>query len=58
MVDANDNIKLLDFGIAAKADARRLTFGKLSRMGTPDYISPEQVQGKRGDCRSDIYRSA
>jgi len=24
-------------------------------MGTPDYISPEQVKGKRGDNRSDIY---
>jgi serine/threonine-protein kinase len=24
-------------------------------MGTPDYISPEQVKGKRGDARSDIY---
>ena len=45
MLDAEDNIKLLDFGIAAKAGARRLTFGKLSHtMGTPDYISPEQVQ--------------
>lgn len=56
MVGASDEIKLLDFGIAAKAGARRLTFGKLSRiMGTADYISPEQVQGKRGDNRSDIY---
>ena len=56
MLDAEDNIKLLDFGIAAKAGARRLTFGKLSpTMGTPDYISPEQVQSKRGDCRSDVY---
>jgi len=56
MLDADDNIKLLDFGIAAKAGARRLTFGKFSlTMGTPDYISPEQVQSKRGDCRSDIY---
>jgi len=56
MVGTEDNIKLIDFGIAAKAGARRLTFAKLSQiMGTPDYISPEQVKGKRGDARSDIY---
>jgi serine/threonine-protein kinase len=56
MVDAGDNIKLIDFGIASKAGARRLTFAKLSQvMGTPDYISPEQVKGKRGDARSDLY---
>jgi serine/threonine-protein kinase len=56
MVDANDNVKLIDFGIAAQAGARRLTFAKLSNvMGTPEYISPEQVKGKRGDGRSDIY---
>ena len=56
MIDAEDRIKLIDFGIAGKAGARRLTFGKLSQIaGTPDYISPEQVKGKRGDGRSDIY---
>jgi serine/threonine-protein kinase len=56
MVDPNDNIKLIDFGIAANAKSRRLTFAKLSQtMGTPDYISPEQVKGKRGDARSDLY---
>jgi serine/threonine-protein kinase len=56
MVDANDNIKLIDFGIAANVGSRRLTFAKFSQtMGTPDYISPEQVKGKRGDARSDIY---
>jgi serine/threonine-protein kinase len=56
MVDNSDNIKLIDFGIAANAKARRLTFAKLSQtMGTPDYISPEQVKGKRGDARSDLY---
>ncbi len=39
-----------------KEDARRLTFVNMSSMlGTPDYISPEQVQGKRGDQRSDMY---
>jgi serine/threonine protein kinase len=56
MVDSEDRIKLIDFGIAGQIGARRLTFAKLSQvMGTPDYISPEQVKGKRGDGRSDIY---
>jgi serine/threonine-protein kinase len=56
MVGENDNIKLIDFGIAGNEGSRRLTFAKLSQlMGTPDYISPEQVKGKRGDGRSDIY---
>ncbi len=56
MVDGHDRIKLIDFGIAMKEDARRLTFVNVSSMlGTPDYIAPEQVQGKRGDQRSDIY---
>ena len=56
MVSADDRIKLIDFGIAGMEGARRLTFAKLSQvMGTPDYISPEQVKGKRGDGRSDIY---
>ncbi len=56
MVDPEDHIKLIDFGIAGQAGARRLTFAKLSQvMGTPDYISPEQVKGKRGDARSDVY---
>ena len=56
MVDDRDNIKIIDFGIAMKEDARRITHvGVTSMLGTPDYISPEQVQGKRGDQRSDIY---
>ena len=56
MVDAQDHVKLIDFGIAAKAGSRRLTFAKLSQvMGTAEYISPEQVKGKRGDARTDLY---
>jgi serine/threonine-protein kinase len=56
MVDEHDNIKLIDFGIAGNAGSRRLTFAKFSpTMGTPDYVSPEQVKGKRGDQRSDLY---
>lgn len=56
MVDAEDRVKLIDFGIAANASSRRITFAKISQvMGTPDYISPEQVKGNRGDARSDLY---
>ena len=56
MIDGDDRIKLIDFGIAGKEGSKRLTFAKLSQvMGTPEYISPEQVKGKRGDGRSDIY---
>ena len=51
-----DCIKLIDFGIAGKTHARRLTFGNFSKKaGTPDYVSPEQIRGKRGDARSDLY---
>lgn len=56
MVDSDDNVKLIDFGIAGDAGARRLTFANFTpAIGTPNYISPEQVKGKRGDARSDIY---
>ena len=56
MVDEEDNIKLIDFGIASDSAARRLTYANFTAtLGTPNYISPEQVKGKRGDGRSDIY---
>jgi len=56
MVDADGNIKLIDFGIASDTAARRLTYANFTAtLGTPDYISPEQVKGKRGDGRSDIF---
>jgi serine/threonine-protein kinase len=56
MVDDEDNIKLIDFGIASDSVARRLTYANFTAtLGTPNYISPEQVKGKRGDGRSDIY---
>jgi serine/threonine-protein kinase len=56
MVDPEDRVKLIDFGIAGSEGMRRLTFARLTAaMGTPDYISPEQVKSKRGDARSDVY---
>ncbi len=56
MVGEGDTTKLIDFGISASEGMRRLTFSKFSNaMGTPDYISPEQIKRKRSDGRSDIY---
>ncbi len=56
MIDQDDHIKLMDFGIAGDASARRLTYANITAtLGTPHYISPEQVKGRRGDGRSDLY---
>jgi serine/threonine-protein kinase len=56
MVDDQDNVKLIDFGIASIEGAKRLTYtGYTQALGTPEYIAPEQVKGKRGDARSDLY---
>ncbi|HSZ84311.1 MAG TPA: serine/threonine-protein kinase [Polyangia bacterium] len=49
-------LKILDFGIAMDDSARRLTWtGLSSTLGTPDYMAPEQIGGRRGDARTDVY---
>jgi serine/threonine-protein kinase len=56
MICLNGSIRVMDFGIAKSLSARRITFvGFSPTMGTPDYMAPEQVKGKRGDERTDIY---
>ena len=56
MVQGDGNIKIIDFGIALLEGARRVTWrGLSSTMGTPDYMSPEQLKGERGAAGSDIY---
>jgi serine/threonine-protein kinase len=56
MLCNDGSLRIMDFGIAKAAAARRLTFGSFSpTMGTPDYMAPEQVKGQRGDARTDIY---
>ncbi|MGD0541035.1 MAG: protein kinase [Tepidisphaeraceae bacterium] len=56
MICSDGSIRIMDFGIAKFERQRRLTFGGFTpAMGTPDYMAPEQVKGKRGDARTDIY---
>ena len=56
LLDSTGRVHIIDFGIALLEGARRVTWRNLSDvLGTPDYISPEQIQGKRGDARSDLY---
>jgi hypothetical protein len=53
MVDANGNVKIMDFGIARSMEAITRMTG--SMVGTPQYMAPEQVGGKPIDYRTDIY---
>src|SRR5713226_5108548 len=56
MLQEDGNIKIIDFGIALLEGARRVTWRGLSgTVGTPDYMSPEQLKGERGAAGSDIY---
>ena len=56
MLCYDGTIRIVDFGIASAKEARRITFtGFTPAVGTPDYMAPEQVKGKRGDERTDIY---
>jgi serine/threonine-protein kinase len=57
IVGPGDSIKIIDFGVAGIEGAGSMAFAKQSStvLGTPDYVSPEQVKGKYGDARSDLY---
>jgi serine/threonine protein kinase len=54
MIKRNGEVKLMDFGIAQSRNLESLTIpGTL--IGTPAYMSPEQVLGQHLDTRSDIF---
>jgi serine/threonine-protein kinase len=47
---------IMDFGLALTKGSHRVTYSNLSAtMGTPDYMAPEQIEGQRGDQRTDVY---
>jgi tetratricopeptide (TPR) repeat protein/tRNA A-37 threonylcarbamoyl transferase component Bud32/TolB-like protein len=54
MVDGAGNACLMDFGIARAVDSDSMTASGMI-IGTPDYISPEQVKGERADAQSDLF---
>jgi serine/threonine protein kinase len=54
MIDKEGNAKIMDFGIARSVEGKGLTVEGMV-IGTPDYMSPEQVEGQKADQRSDIY---
>jgi serine/threonine-protein kinase len=56
LVGDNDQIKLINFGAATKTGARRITFTNMAQVvGVSEYVSPEELNGKRDDARSDVY---
>lgn len=54
MIDREGHVRIMDFGIARSLKAKGIT-GAGVMIGTPEYMSPEQVEGKDVDQRSDIY---
>lgn len=54
IINTLDHIKIIDFGLARTAQLEGMTATGLI-MGTPEYMAPEQVAGKRVDERADIY---
>ena len=54
MITKDDQVKVMDFGIARLAESDLRTQTGVS-MGTPKYMSPEQAAGRKIDGRSDLY---
>jgi serine/threonine protein kinase/tetratricopeptide (TPR) repeat protein len=54
MIDKQGDARIMDFGIARLLKAKGIT-GAGMMIGTPEYMSPEQVESKEVDQRSDIY---
>ncbi len=54
MITREGTVKIVDFGLARREDQTRITVTG-TVVGTPGYMSPEQVEGKDSDRRSDVW---
>jgi serine/threonine protein kinase len=54
MLDRGGQVRIMDFGISRSLRAKGMTADGMM-VGTPEYISPEQAEGKKIDARTDIY---
>jgi predicted ATPase len=54
MIDKEGNARIMDFGIARSIETKGQTEAGMI-IGTPEYMSPEQAEGKEAGARSDIY---
>ena len=53
--DADDVVKVVDFGIARLRESQATNLTGAQIIGTPGYIAPELIEGQQADARSDIY---
>ncbi len=58
LIEAGGRVKLTDFGVARIQDSGDATRTQGTMVGTLKYMSPEQVQGRPVDARSDIFAAA
>ncbi|HUU38934.1 MAG TPA: protein kinase [Candidatus Desulfaltia sp.] len=54
MLDEDGGVRVMDFGIASSVETKGATLPGMM-IGTPEYMSPEQIDGGQVDARSDIY---
>ncbi len=54
MIDRDGSARIMDFGIAVAAETKGIT-DQGTLVGTPEYMAPEQIEGRDVDQRADIY---
>ena len=54
MIDEEGDVRIMDFGIASSIETKGATLPGMM-IGTPEYMSPEQIDGGEVDARSDLY---